>query len=82
VAVTPSALAGRDDARGGHVQEPATKIVASIALTFFAFLGFGVMTFTVARLRDPERELPRAVALALGLTTAPTCRSRSASSER
>jgi amino acid transporter len=47
-----------------------SKIVASIALTFFAFLGFGVMTFTVANLRDPKRELPRAVALALGLTTA------------
>jgi amino acid transporter len=49
---------------------PFSKIVASIALTFFAFLGFGVMTFTVANLRDPKRELPRAVALALGLTTA------------
>jgi amino acid transporter len=49
---------------------PFSKIVASIALTFFAFLGFGVMTFTVSKLRDPERELPRAVALALGLTTA------------
>jgi amino acid transporter len=47
-----------------------SKIISSIALTFFAFLGFGVMTFTVAKLRDPERELPRAVALALGLTTA------------
>ena len=46
-----------------------SKIVASIALTFFAFLGFGVMTFTVASLRDPKHELPRAVALALGLTT-------------
>jgi len=49
---------------------PFSKIIASIALTFFAFLGFGVMTFTVASLRDPARELPRAVALALGLTTA------------
>ena len=48
---------------------PFSKIISSIALTFFAFLGFGVMTFTVASLRDPERELPRAVALALGLTT-------------
>ena len=47
-----------------------SKIVSSIALTFFAFLGFGVMTFTVANLRHPARELPRAVALALGLTTA------------
>jgi amino acid transporter len=49
---------------------PFSKIVASIALTFFAFLGFGVMTFTVDKLRDPKRELPRAVVLALGLTTA------------
>ena len=49
---------------------PFSKIVSSIALTFFAFLGFGVMTFTVANLREPARELPRAVALALGLTTA------------
>jgi amino acid transporter len=49
---------------------PFSKIVASIALTFFAFLGFGVMTFTVSSLRDPRRELPRAVALALGVTTA------------
>jgi amino acid transporter len=47
-----------------------SKIIASIALTFFAFLGFGVMTFTVASLRDPARELPRAMVLALGLTTA------------
>jgi amino acid transporter len=47
-----------------------SKIVASIALTFFAFLGFGVMTFTVVSLRDPARELPRAMVLALGLTTA------------
>ena len=46
-----------------------SKIVASIALTFFAFLGFGVMTFTVVSLRDPARELPRAMVLALGLTT-------------
>ena len=49
---------------------PFSKVVSSIALTFFAFLGFGVMTFTVASLRNPARELPRAVALALGLTTA------------
>ena len=33
---------------------PFSKIVSSIALTFFAFLGFGVMTFTVANLRDPS----------------------------
>ena len=47
-----------------------SDIIASIALTFFAFLGFGVLTFTVGNLRDPHRELPRAMFLALGLTTA------------
>jgi amino acid transporter len=47
-----------------------SDILASVALTFFAFLGFGVMTFTVGSLRDPGRELPRAMILALGLTTA------------
>jgi amino acid transporter len=47
-----------------------SDIVGSIALTFFAFLGFGVMTFTVGNLRDPRRQLPMALLLALGLTTA------------
>ncbi|MGE5691463.1 MAG: APC family permease [Pseudomonadota bacterium] len=46
-----------------------SDIIASIALTFFAFLGFGVMTFTVGNLVNPKRELPRAMMLALGLTT-------------
>ena len=42
---------------------------ASVALTFFAFLGFGVITFTAAQLVDPPRQLPRAVYLALGIAT-------------
>jgi amino acid transporter len=46
-----------------------SDIVASVALTFFAFLGFGVMTFAVGNLRNPGRELPRAMLLALGVTT-------------
>jgi amino acid transporter len=46
-----------------------SNIIASIALTFFAFLGFGVMTFTVGNLAKPARELPRAMVLALGITT-------------
>jgi amino acid transporter len=41
-----------------------SDIVASIALSFFAFVGFGVMTFTVGNLRDPRRQLPMAVLLA------------------
>ncbi|MGY1592466.1 APC family permease [Geodermatophilus sp. SYSU D00708] len=45
-------------------------IVSSVALTFFAFLGFGVITFTAKDLADPARQLPRAVYLALGIATA------------
>ena len=48
---------------------PFTDIVSSVALTFFAFLGFGVITFTAKDLADPERQLPRAVYLALAIAT-------------
>ena len=44
-------------------------IVSSVALTFFAFLGFGVITFTAKDLAQPSRDLPRAVFLALGIAT-------------
>jgi amino acid transporter len=44
-------------------------IVSSVALTFFAFLGFGVITFTAKDLADPQRELPKAVYLALAIAT-------------
>jgi amino acid transporter len=44
-------------------------IIASVALTFFAFLGFGVITFTAKDLANPSRQLPRAVFLALGIAT-------------
>ena len=44
-------------------------IVSSVALTFFAFLGFGVITFTAKDLADPSRQLPRALYLALGIAT-------------
>jgi amino acid transporter len=43
--------------------------VSSVALTFFAFLGFGVVTFTAKDLADPSRQLPRAIYLALGIAT-------------
>ncbi len=44
-------------------------IVSSVALTFFAFLGFGVITFASKDLANPVRQLPRAVYLALGIAT-------------
>jgi amino acid transporter len=44
-------------------------IVSSVALTFFAFLGFGVITFTAKDLADPGRQLPKAIYLALGIAS-------------
>jgi amino acid transporter len=44
-------------------------IVSSVALTFFAFLGFGVVTFTAKDLSNPAKQLPRAMYLALGIAT-------------
>ena len=40
-----------------------------MALTFFAFLGFGIITFTAKDLAKPSRQLPRAMFLALGIAT-------------
>jgi amino acid transporter len=48
---------------------PLKDIVSSVALTFFAFLGFGVVTFTAKDLPNPRRQLPRAMFLALGTAT-------------
>ncbi len=48
---------------------PSTDIVSSVALTFFAYLGFTVISFTGDDLPDPSRNLPRAMYLALGITT-------------
>jgi len=48
---------------------PFQDIVSSVALTFFAFLGFGIITFTAKDLAKPSRQLPRAMYLALGIAT-------------
>jgi amino acid transporter len=44
-------------------------IVSSVALTFFAFLGFGVITFTAKDLPNPARQLPKAIYFALLIAT-------------
>ena len=62
VNMTPSLLAP-----SGY--PPLREIVSSVALTFFAFLGFGVVTFTAKDLAQPSRQLPRAMYLALGIAT-------------
>jgi amino acid transporter len=48
---------------------PVKDIVSSVALTFFAFLGFGIITFTAKDLAKPARQLPRAMYLALSIAT-------------
>ncbi|MCH6165128.1 APC family permease [Pseudonocardia alaniniphila] len=68
VAVTLSQLDPTLLAPSGY--PPWEKIVASIALTFFAYLGFSVVTFTAGSLPNPARMLPQAMYLALGITTA------------
>ncbi len=45
-----------------------SSIIASVALTFFAFLGFSVITFSVGDLADPARGLPIAMYTALAVT--------------
>ncbi len=44
------------------------SIVSGAAVTFFAYLGFGVITFAGGDMRHPDRDLPRAVYLALIVT--------------
>jgi amino acid transporter len=46
-----------------------SKILSSVALTFFAYLGFNVITFAAGDLRRPEHDLPRAMYGALGVTS-------------
>jgi amino acid transporter len=45
-------------------------ILSSVALTFFAYLGFSVISFAAGDLPEPKRNLPRAMYVALGGTTA------------
>jgi len=45
------------------------EIIASVALTFFAFLGFGVITFTAKDLPRPAKQLPKAIYFALAIAT-------------
>lgn len=47
----------------------ARKIISSVALTFFAYLGFAVISFTAGDLPRPGRTLPRAMYISLGITT-------------
>jgi amino acid transporter len=47
---------------------PLSYILASVALTFFAYLGFGVIAFTGGDLENPQKNMPRAMYISLGFT--------------
>jgi amino acid transporter len=47
---------------------PPSYILASVALTFFAYLGFGVIAFTGGDLENPAKNMPRAMFISLGFT--------------
>ena len=47
---------------------PMSNILASVALTFFAYLGFGVIAFTGGDLENPKKNMPRAMYISLGFT--------------
>jgi amino acid transporter len=49
---------------------PTRYILASVALTFFAYLGFGVIGFTGGDLQDPKKNMPRAMFISLGFVMA------------
>jgi amino acid transporter len=48
---------------------PVRSIISSVALTFFAFLGFAVVAFSAGDMKDPARDLPKAMYISLAITT-------------
>jgi len=47
---------------------PMGNVLASVALTFFAYLGFGVLAFAGGDIEDPAKNMPRAMYISLGFT--------------
>jgi amino acid transporter len=47
---------------------PMSYILASVSLTFFAYLGFGVISFSGGDIENPKVNMPRAMYIALGFT--------------
>jgi len=45
----------------------ASPILGSLALTFFAFTGFAVISNAADRMKDPKRDLPRAMFATIGI---------------
>lgn len=50
-----------------HNAIEASRLFSSIGLAFFAYSGFGLMASAAADVKNPERDMPRAFMLAIGL---------------
>jgi amino acid transporter len=46
---------------------PVTPILGSLALTFFSYTGFAVVANSVEEMKDPSRDLPRAMYATIGI---------------
>jgi amino acid transporter len=51
---------------------PMRQVLASVALTFFAYLGFGVISFSGGDIENPKKNMPRAMYISLGFTMGST----------
>jgi amino acid transporter len=47
---------------------PMSYILASVALTFFAYLGFGVISFVGGDIENPKVNMPKAMYISIGFT--------------
>jgi len=50
-----------------HVQPHVMAVISSIGLTFLAYSGFGIMANAAGSVSHPERTIPRAIFLAVGV---------------
>lgn len=46
---------------------PSGGVIAAVGLAFFAYTGFGIITNAAADMKRPERDLPRALWIAIGI---------------
>ena len=47
---------------------PTSSVLGSLAITYFAYTGFAVITNTAGKMANPSKQLPRAIFLAIGFT--------------
>ncbi len=50
-----------------HLKESSISVINAIGLVFFSFTGFGIITNTTEDLRNPSKELPRAIFLCISI---------------